>query len=96
MDVWSLFVTIAWTVDLNKFRQNLHQFKTVQEVHQALSAVAPKMTNISEMARLDPDMRASAAQMLVKCFDGEGLSTSRNRVPPLSPSKLEITEAEMH
>ncbi|KAJ5383081.1 hypothetical protein N7517_000992 [Penicillium concentricum] len=96
MDVWSLFVTIAWTVDLNNFRQNSHQFSNVQEVHKQLSDVAPKMTNFSEMARLDLSKRASAAHMLVKCFNGVGLSTPRNQVPPLSSSKLEITDAELH
>jgi hypothetical protein len=31
---------------------------------------------------VDPVERASAAQMLVKHFDGAGLSTPRNQVPP--------------
>jgi len=38
------------------------------------------------MARVDPEERASAAQMLLKHFDGAGLSTPRNLVPALTTS----------
>ena len=35
------------------------------------------------MAELNPDHRASAAQMLVTCFNGKGLNTPINRIPPI-------------
>ncbi|KAJ8127106.1 hypothetical protein O1611_g6530 [Lasiodiplodia mahajangana] len=35
------------------------------------------------MAKVDPEERASAAQMLVKLYDGNGLSTPREQVRPL-------------
>ncbi|KAJ5799399.1 uncharacterized protein N7518_001467 [Penicillium psychrosexuale] len=89
MDIWSLFVTIAWALDFHGFRQNVSHFKTLQQAQQALLSISSKIGEIQEMARVDPDERASAAQMLVKCFDGKGLSTKRNRVPPLSPTKPE-------
>lgn len=37
------------------------------------------------MARLHPDRRASAAQMLVILFEGKGLTTPRSRIPPIEP-----------
>ncbi|KAJ6041577.1 hypothetical protein N7460_006967 [Penicillium canescens] len=87
MDVWSLFVTMAWTLDVDGFRESSEQFKCLQHAHQAILVAASKIEVIQEMARVDPDERASAAQMLVKCFDGIGLTTHRSRVPPMIPLK---------
>lgn len=90
VDVWSLFVTMIWTLDIEGFRQNSEQLKSIQHVHQAVSDAASKVEVIREMARTDPNKRASAAQMLVKCFGGEGLVTSKSQVPPLSTEKSEM------
>ncbi|PVH70381.1 hypothetical protein DL98DRAFT_521664 [Cadophora sp. DSE1049] len=46
------------------------------------------MSKIQEMAIVDPARCASAAQMLVKCYNGEGLSTPWNQVPALASSAL--------
>lgn len=97
VDVSSLFVTIAWTLDFDGFRQSVQHFTSLQQAQQALLAITSKIGDIQEMARVDPDERASAAQMLVKRFDGEGLSTQRNQVPPLSPpNRVTRPEAELH
>lgn len=48
------------------------------------------------MAIVDPARRASAAQMLVKCYNGEGLSTPGNQVPALAsgaPPKIAAARA---
>ncbi|OQE82508.1 hypothetical protein PENNAL_c0036G08617 [Penicillium nalgiovense] len=45
--------------------------------------------DMRDMARVNPDERASAAQMLVKAFHGESLTTQRSRIPPLTPTKPE-------
>ncbi|KAM7205033.1 Protein kinase-like domain containing protein [Rhypophila sp. PSN 637] len=37
------------------------------------------------MARMDPSLRASAAQMLVAVCGGEGLTTPKNQIPPIEP-----------
>lgn len=86
MDIWSLFVTIAWTLDFDRFRQNLYLSTSLPQAYQAILAMTSMIGEIHEMARVDPEDRASAAQMLVKCFHGEGLSTQPNQVPPLTPS----------
>lgn len=89
VDVWSLFVTILWILDAGKFRQRSNNFKTVAEVRRAVLSAACNVDSVSkirEMAVVDPEERASAAQMLIKYFDGAGLSTPRNRVPDLTTS----------
>lgn len=89
VDVWSFFVTIVWTLDAGEFRQRSTRFKTIAEVHQAVQSAAFNVDSVSkirEMAIVNPEERASAAQMLVKYFDGKGLSTPRNQVPTLTTS----------
>jgi serine/threonine protein kinase len=84
VDVWSLFVTILWTLDINGFRKMSKQFKYPKQVLDAVSLAASKdntVSNIQEMGIINPDERASAAQMLVKCYNGAGLSTPRQQVP---------------
>jgi serine/threonine protein kinase len=73
VDVWSLFVTMLWILDAGKFRQRSNKFKTVAEVGRAVLSVASTVDSVSkirEMAIVNPEERASAAQMLVKYFDG--------------------------
>jgi serine/threonine protein kinase len=89
VDVWSLFVTMLWILDAGEFRQRSNRFKTVAEVQRAVLSAASNVNSISkirEMAIVNPEERASAAQMLVKYFDGAGLSTPRNQVPSLTTS----------
>ncbi|KAH8587513.1 kinase-like domain-containing protein [Bisporella sp. PMI_857] len=91
VDVWSLFVTMLWILDAGEFRQRSNRFKTVAEVQRAVLSAALNMDSVSkirEMAAVNPKERASAAQMLVKYYNGVGLSTPRNQVPALisSPS----------
>jgi len=90
-DVWSLYVTMLWTLDAEGFREASKRFKTHEEVRQAVLLLASKADSVSvirEMARIDPQDRASAAQMLVKCFSGKGLTTPQNQVPPLTSPRV--------
>ncbi|KAJ4321577.1 hypothetical protein N0V84_005248 [Fusarium piperis] len=82
-DIWSLFVTMLWTLDIKGFRQASASAQNLPQVQTEISSRIPTLRVIQDMAREDPDERASAAQMLVKCFDGRGLVTPRNQVPPL-------------
>ena len=81
VDVYSLFVTMLWTLDVGGFRSETNITKN-QELVTRLSS-HEDISDIQEMAEIIPARRASAAQMLVKYFDGIGLTTPRNRVPPL-------------
>ena len=72
-----------------EFRQRSNRFKTVAEVQRAVLSAASSVASVSrirEMAIVNPEERASAAQMLVKHFDGAKLSTPRNQVPALTTS----------
>ena len=80
---------MLWTLDAGEFRQRSNQFKYDTEVLQAVLSAASKVDSvlkIREMAIVNPEERASVAQMLVKHFNGAGLSTPRNQVPALTSS----------
>ncbi|KAI9768629.1 MAG: hypothetical protein M1840_004826 [Geoglossum simile] len=87
VDVWSLFVTMLWVMDANGFRGKSYLFKTYEDVKQAILSAESDVnaSKIREMAVVNPGERASAAQMLVKHYNGDGLSTPRSQVPPLGP-----------
>ena len=83
VDVWSLHVTMMWTLDEGGFRQKSHSFRSSEEVQREVLHAAKSHPKIAEMVRINPEERASAAQMLVKWFSGEGLMTPLDQVPPL-------------
>lgn len=87
---------MLWTLEANGFRQKSHQSRSLKDLHYAVSAAAAgsPVDTIQEMARVDPGGRASAAQMLVKCFDGAGLTTPRNEVPAICPVRLANASTE--
>ncbi len=96
LDVWSLFVTMLWTLDVGGFRHRWHQFESAEDAQEAvlLAASEGDTSKIQEMAIVNPERRASTAQMLVKCYNGVGLSTPRNQVPALtSGPSLTVTAA---
>ncbi|EXJ96340.1 hypothetical protein A1O1_01466 [Capronia coronata CBS 617.96] len=67
VDVWALFVTMLWTLDLGEFRQNSKSLKSPGEAHVMILSMASNedaVSKIREMACLSPAQRASAAQML--------------------------------
>lgn len=88
VDVWSLFVTMLWTLNVGEFRESCEQFKSVEDAQEAVCAVSKMdiVSKIREMAIVNPEKRASAAQMLVKCYNGGGLTTPRSQVPALTSS----------
>ncbi|EXU95910.1 serine/threonine protein kinase domain protein [Metarhizium robertsii] len=92
-DVWSLFVTILWTLDLNGFRKNSEKYSSIQDVHRDILNASSNVDIIQEMARVDPNERASAAQMLVKCFNAKGLTTPLERIPELPAANIEFKTA---
>ncbi|KAM3528850.1 hypothetical protein MY4038_005677 [Beauveria bassiana] len=87
VDMWSLFMTIAWTLDLYGYRS-----LTCQDYSQQLQWVFALAENywqclydVHELVVIDYTKRATAAQMLIKVFDGNGLTTQRINVPKLQP-----------
>ncbi|KAI0118159.1 kinase-like protein [Nemania sp. FL0031] len=84
MDIWSLFVTIAEIAPDYDFPPKTVDGPShiIQAVQKAAAASYPQLR---PMARTNPTLRASAAQMLVTCFDGNGLTTPRRQIPPIEP-----------
>lgn len=80
MDIWSLFATIV-AVD-SRFEEFPPHTSDYGIVLGALKAKASQ-SYLEPMARLDPDRRASAAQMLAYFFGGRGLTTPGSRIPPI-------------
>jgi serine/threonine protein kinase len=89
VEVWSLYVTMAWVFNLARYRERT-RFSSYQDVHDAIIHAAssvddsfPTMRAIPEMVIVDPHQRASAAQMLVKLYGNRGLSTLLTNIAPL-------------
>lgn len=78
LDVWSLFVTIASIRQPADFDEK--RLKGYEDVLNQVRTAATNLPALNPMAREDPALRASAAQMLVQYFQGGGLTTPRARV----------------
>lgn len=80
VDVWSLYVTLIWILDIDSFRTDPETFPRVGVPYwkrfRSFAARA-KVKEFREMGEFFPEKRASAAQMLLKCWNGEGLTTPR-------------------
>ncbi|OAA35516.1 Protein kinase-like domain protein [Metarhizium rileyi] len=68
VDVWLLYVTMLWTLDVKGFRRQSDGFRSVEDAQKVVLSAADALCNIQEMVRVNPEQRASAAQMLVKCY----------------------------
>jgi serine/threonine protein kinase len=65
VDVWSLFVTIIWTLNAQGFREASNGFKSYEDAQRMVWSTTSQVVTIQEMARINPEERASAAQMLI-------------------------------
>lgn len=86
-DMWSLFVTLAWVADWKGFRGWEYDGfeKRLALLLRHVQAEWDSMQSLQELAVVDHTRRASAAQMLVKVFNGDGLTTRREHVAALQP-----------
>ena len=87
VDVWSLFVTMAYVMDVNGYRKK--RFGTNQHIiENALKAAETTLLSpLKDMAILDPNERASAADMLIKLYKGEGLTTPLDQIRDRRPCR---------
>ncbi|KAI1954028.1 hypothetical protein LOZ57_000372 [Ophidiomyces ophidiicola] len=82
VDVWALFMTMMWVMDVHGFRHLEPRLRSPVEAQQLveMAKMDPVLSRIQEMAAFDPSCRASAAQMLVRLFCGKGLTTPIHKV----------------
>lgn len=82
-DIWSLFVTMAVAMDTGGFRRKALYMTALRVIAVQEAADHPSMAMMSSMAKADPDERATAEEMLIKLFNGEGCAP---RPKPQTPS----------
>ncbi|KAI9803888.1 MAG: hypothetical protein M1825_001768 [Sarcosagium campestre] len=81
LDVWSLFVTLMWTVDADHFRQSPYEFADRKVREDRISKVATKVNPfpmIRSMAYVNINKRASAAEMLASLISRASTSPQRD------------------
>ncbi|CAK7217491.1 hypothetical protein SCUCBS95973_003172 [Sporothrix curviconia] len=81
MDIWSLFATIIHVHPEFAFPPRSH---ITSAIISAVEAAADIAKRLSPMARRNRHHRASAAQMLMLLFDGQGLTTAKHLVPAIT------------
>lgn len=87
IDVWSLVVTMLWVLNASNLRRRVQQPEepAITDEENILAVTeADEVRTFRETGILVPDRRASAAQMIVRTFEGGGLTTPRFQVPNLS------------
>ncbi|KAI1750329.1 kinase-like domain-containing protein [Xylaria castorea] len=85
-DVWSLFVTMLWTLGGDAIQTFFTTCACEEGIYDSIVETASEdrsVAHLLEMGRINHEERASAAQMLVKYYGGEGLTTPRNKIAPL-------------
>lgn len=86
LDIWSLFVTVAYAMDADGYRSKQLDLDE-QKIGAALEAArTPDLLPIKDMAETEPYKRPSAAQMLVKWYGGNGLTTPLDQVNDSFPA----------
>ncbi len=88
MDVWSLYATMVAIDSGFKYLPRTADYSVVLKALEEKAQGSP----LEPMARRHPDRRASAAQMLLYTFSGEGLETPRSEIPPIPPA-VEVVHA---
>ncbi|KAI1941273.1 hypothetical protein LOZ66_001787 [Ophidiomyces ophidiicola] len=82
VDVWALFMTMMWVMDVHGFRHLEPRLRSPVEAQQLveMAKIDTVQSRIQEMAAFDLSCRASAAQILVRLFRGKGLATPIQKV----------------
>jgi serine/threonine protein kinase len=83
MDVWSLFATVAEIHPC--FDCPPKDWSRYEYIKRAVEAAADSFPKFKPMTRVNPEHRASAVKMLIRFYDGQGLTTPRADIPDLEP-----------
>ncbi|UNI23040.1 hypothetical protein JDV02_008883 [Purpureocillium takamizusanense] len=87
-DIWSLLVTIIWTLDQDGFRKASHALpgpwnapSGMEQCWKLVQATSHGLPKWNAMCNIDPSQRPSAAELLCSNYNGQGLVTPRRRIP---------------
>ncbi|KAI0143827.1 kinase-like domain-containing protein [Xylariaceae sp. FL1272] len=93
VDVWSLFLTVQWchseefrTLMGGRSRRLIRWLKTIMDYVDEYGKKDPFIYCLRMMSIWPANLRASAAQMLLHLFNGDGLTTPVDQVDPLDPT----------
>ncbi|KAI1372778.1 kinase-like protein [Hypoxylon crocopeplum] len=84
LDIWSLFMTLVWVFNFDEFRDKVRTLAQPGTLTVKDKAITSYLMKYRHMAEECPGDRASAAQMLLQLYDGEGLTTPRDQVRPIT------------
>ncbi|RSL84437.1 hypothetical protein CEP51_003937 [Fusarium floridanum] len=70
MDIWSLFVTLAYAMDADGFREKLQGKDYLERLGVIREVANGMLRGLRDMAIEEPDDRATAGDMLETLFDG--------------------------
>ncbi|KAL2265441.1 hypothetical protein VTJ83DRAFT_6541 [Remersonia thermophila] len=78
-DVWALYVTVLWLLDLDNFRHKMAGWGNIQrekKIHGAIGKLAhhEQVFEFRGMGEFSPEARMTARDVLDECFGGEGVA----------------------
>ncbi|KAI0542540.1 kinase-like domain-containing protein [Xylaria digitata] len=87
-DVWSLFITMIWISGNQQFRglcngNRKSVDRTLEIISECTLSEPEYFERFQEMGRINPQQRPSAAQLLLRCYRGKGLTTPIDLILPL-------------
>lgn len=77
VDVWCLYVKLTYALNVDEFRGKRFGTPWLGMIAVQGTANNRSLSCVQEMATVEPEARASAADMLEKPFNGDGRSTPR-------------------
>ena len=84
LDIWSLFVTLVYALNVDGFRDKPLQTNSLRVKAAQEAANVGIFHKIRDMAAVDPGRRAAAGDILDRLFKGEGRTSPRNQIEPRS------------
>jgi len=78
LDIWSLFVTMLWTLDIGHFKMAMNPSSVAEHLATIQRcAQHPDVKQICDMVDIDPSLRPSAEALLIRLYNGEGRTLPR-------------------
>jgi hypothetical protein len=92
LDVWSLFATIASVMQAGGFSKI--ECRDYTDVIAGIRLAAEVLVTTRPMARENPELRASAAQVPRQLYNADGLTTPQCQIGPI-PEPGDTSDSQM-